>query len=83
MYRDDSVARTERANALIDEIAELERKKLAQADTDQRLEAAKCELSMLQASASDATERPPGVLTHALVFTATAAVAFVGYTLLV
>jgi hypothetical protein len=85
MYRDDDAARTARASALIDEIADLERQRLQQATTAQRLESAKRELSALQASAPPATEkveRPPGLLTHALVFAATATIAYLGYTLL-
>ncbi len=82
MYRDDDLARATRANALIDEIAELEREKVEQAAADQRLEAARRELAALQIGVSSAPERPPSVLTHLLVFGATAAAAFTGYTLL-
>ncbi|MGE0868332.1 MAG: hypothetical protein AB7P03_07215 [Kofleriaceae bacterium] len=82
MYRDDDVARTERANALIDEIAELERKKLAQAETDQRLAAAKRELSSLHGAVAEAAGRPPGAIAHLIVFSAAAVAAFAGYTLL-
>ena len=82
MYRDDDVARAERAHALIHEIAELERQKVAQATADQRLAAAKDELTALQAPPATAPERPPGLATHLLVFAGTAATAFVGYTLL-
>jgi hypothetical protein len=80
-YRDDEAARTTRANVLIDEIAELERQKLAHAKTDERLEAARDELRAMQ-SQTATPEKPPGVVTHALVFAATACAAFVGYTLL-
>jgi hypothetical protein len=81
MFRDDDIARTQRANELIDEIAELERQKLAQATTDQRLEAARHELSALQPSAAS-SPRAPGLAVHVLVFAASAAAAFAGYTLL-
>ena len=81
MYRDDDTARTERANALIDEIAELERQKVINAVTDHRLETAKRELSALQSHSPAAPQDPPGLTIHLLVFGATAAAAFVGYTL--
>lgn len=81
MYRDDDTARTERANALIDEIAELERQKVIHATTDHRLETAKHALSALQAHAPAAPHEPPWLITHLLVFGVTAAAAFVGYTL--
>ena len=81
MYRDDDTARTERANALIDEIAGLERQKVINAATDHRLETAKHELSALQAHSPAALQAPPGLITHLLVFGVTAAAAFVGYTL--
>jgi len=80
-YRDDESAREMRAGHLIDEIAELERKKVAQATTDQRLEEARRELASLQAHTPP--PKPPGILLHAAVFAATATVAFLGYTLLV
>lgn len=84
MYRDDDAARAARASALIDEIAELERQKLQQATTDQRLDAAKRELSTLQAPApAPAREKPPGLFAHVLVFGATAGAAYLGYTLLI
>ena len=82
MYRDDDTARTERAIALIDEIAELERQKVSHATADQRLETARRELLALQSRAVAAPE-PPGLLVHLLVFSATAAAAFVAYTLAV
>ena len=81
MYRDDDAARIERANALIDEIAELERQKLINAVTEHRLETAKHELSALQSDSPAASQAPPGLITHLLVFGVTAAAAFVGYTL--
>ena len=81
MYRDDDSARTQRANALIDEIAGLERQKLAHAAADQRLEAARRELSVLQLHAAAAT-KPATLTTHLLVFGASAAAAFVVYNLM-
>jgi hypothetical protein len=80
MYKDDDIARAHRADSLIDEIAALERQKVTQAATDERLDAARRELSTLQARAPVAA-RGPGALAHLLVFGATAAVAFLGYTL--
>ena len=82
MYRDDDVARAERAHALIQEIADLERQKVAQAAADQRLAAAKGELTALQAPPPAPPERPPGLAAHLAVFAATATATFVGYTLL-
>jgi len=82
MYKDDDAAHAERANSLIDEIAGLERQKVSQAATDQRLEAAKRELSNLQAH-PPAAPRGPGAIAHLLVFGATASVAYIGYTLLI
>jgi hypothetical protein len=81
MYRDDDAARTERAIALIDEIAGLERQRLASAAADQRLEAARRELLALQTDTPAGVQQPPGLITHLLVFGAAAAAAFVGYTL--
>jgi len=86
MYKDDDVAHTERANALIDEIAKLEHDKVTQAATEQRLEAAKRELAALHASPAVAPPPPPkgpGAIAHLLVFGLTATVAFLGYTLIV
>ena len=80
MYRDDDAARSERANALIDEIADLERQKLAHAAADQRLEAARRELASLQIHAATAPT-PPTLTMHLLVFGAAAAAAFVAYNL--
>ena len=82
MYRDDDQARAERAGALIDEIAELERAKLAKAATEQRLEAAKRELLELQAPPSLGPPERPGLAMHIAVFGATAVATFVGYTLM-
>jgi len=82
MYKDDDAARVERARSLIDEIAALEHQKVAQASTDQRLEAARHELSALQPPAP-AAPNGPGALTHALVFVAAAGASYLGYTLLI
>jgi hypothetical protein len=82
MFRDDDIARNQRANALIDEIAELERQQLEQTSTALRLEAARHELSALQPPAA-APPPGPGLAVHLVVFAATAAAAFLGYTLLV
>jgi hypothetical protein len=85
MYRDDDVARGERAHALISEIADLERQKVARAELDQRLETARVELAALQVTPSTAPPEPrlPGVLVHLLVFGVAASATFAGYTLLV
>lgn len=80
MYRDDDAARADRAIALIDEIAELERQKVLHATTDRRLETARRELSALQSHSPAGAPEPPGPITHLLVFAATAAAAFVAYT---
>jgi hypothetical protein len=82
MYKDDDIARAQRADSLIDEIAALERQKVAQAATDERLESARRELSTLQSHAPTAP-RGPGAIAHLIVFGATAAAAYLGYTLLV
>ena len=83
MYRDDDAAHAERANALIDEIADLERQKVAQAQTDARLEAAKRALAALQVTpAPPDASKPAGLLVHLFVFSATATAAYLGYTLL-
>lgn len=83
MYKDDTAARSERASALIDEIAELERKKVEAAETEARLEQARRELSSLQAHAPPPApeDKRPGIVTHVLVFAGTAAAAFLGYSL--
>ena len=85
MYRDDDSARAKRAGSLIDEIAALERAKVSHAETDRRLDEARSELSTLQAHTPrpPEPEKRPGVVTHILVFGATAACAYLGYTLLV
>jgi hypothetical protein len=81
MYRDDDLARDERATALIDEIARLERDKIAHAAAERRLEDARRELQTLQPVA-EPQPTPPGLLTHVMVFAVAAAATFVGYTLL-
>ncbi len=85
MYRDDDAARTERAKLLIDEIAGLEREKLAAAAADRRLEDAKRELAALQSAPGAPAEpapRPPGLATHLAGFCVAACATFAGYTLL-
>jgi hypothetical protein len=90
MYRDDDAARDARANALIDEIADLERQKLARASVEQRLETARRELAGLAAvmappvpvAVAAAPPPMPGLAVHLCVFGAAAAATFVGYTLL-
>lgn len=82
MYRDDDAARGARADALIGEIAELERQKVARVELDQRLEAARGELATLQVAPPPPPERAPGVLVHLGVFALAAAVTFAGYSLL-
>jgi len=79
-YRDDSAARNERATHLIDEIATLEKQKLAAAAADAKLEEAKRELAALSVSLPPDTR--PGLVVHVLVFGATAAATCLGYTLL-
>jgi hypothetical protein len=84
MYRDDDVARAARATALIDEIADLEREKLARASVEQRLEAARRELGALEVAMAPAEPAPPGpgLLAHLCVFAAAATATYCGYTLL-
>lgn len=83
-YRADDDAHASRADALIREIAALERQKVAQAAADARLAEARTELATLQATPTPAPppERSPGLGLHLLVFAATAVTAFLGYTLL-
>lgn len=82
-YRDDSAARNERATQLIDEIAQLEKQKLAAAVADGKLEEAKRELAGLSVSLPAVPpEARPGLVVHLLVFGATAAATCLGYTLL-
>ncbi len=81
-YRDDSAARTERATQLIDEIAQLEKQKLAAATTEEKIEEAKRQLAQLHITLPAAPEARPGIVAHLLVFGATAAATCLGYTLL-
>lgn len=81
MYRDDDAARAERAIALIDEIADLERQKVLHAATDRKLDAARRELAALQPHALAASPARHGPIAHLLVFGAAAAAGFVAYTL--
>lgn len=84
MYRDDDAARSQRASALIDEIAELEHKKVTHAATEQRLDDARRELAALQVTAPEVPlPRQPGALVHLVVFGVTAGAAYLGYTLLI
>ena len=82
MYRDDDVARAARANALIDEIADLEREKLARAAVEGRLDSARRELASLAAPNAPAAAPTPGLGVHLGVFAAAATAAFAGYSLL-
>jgi hypothetical protein len=84
MYRDDDFARGARADALINEISDLERQKVARAEQDHRLESARQELAALQAVTPPAAPppKPPGVFVHVAVFSAAAVATFLGYTLL-
>lgn len=82
MYRDDEAARTARAGALIDEIAQLERDRLALASTEHRLEAARAELSSLQPVAVAPPRPTPDLATHVAAYVISALVSFAAYTLL-
>jgi hypothetical protein len=81
-YRDDEAARGARADALINEISDLERQKVARAEQDQRLAAARLELASLQAPPQVEAPRPPGFFVHFAVFSAAAVATFAGYSLL-
>lgn len=87
-YRDDEAARDERARALIDEIAKLERDQIEASAAERRLDDARRELATLRGPAAPLTAavaeapRPPSLATHVLVFCATAGAAFAGYSLL-
>jgi hypothetical protein len=82
MYRDDDIAGAARANALIDEIAALERGQLAAADHARRLAAARQELADLRPVTAAAADHGPGLAVHALVLAASAVTAFLAYSLL-
>ena len=83
MYRDDDIAGAARANALIDEIADLERKQVAAADRARRLAAARQELAELRpVTAANDEPRGPGLGVHLLVLAASAMTAFLVYSLL-
>lgn len=82
-YRDDDAARNERASQLIDEIASLEKQKLAAQVAEAKIEEAKRELAQLHVALPAApAEQRPGIVAHLLVFGATAAATCLGYTLL-
>lgn len=80
MYRDDDVARAERASLLIDEIAQLEREKLTHAATERRLDDARRELATIH-PAGDTASAPPGLAAHAIVAVVAAFATFAAYTL--
>ncbi len=85
MYRNDDEARDERASHLIDEIAELERARIAHTTAERRLEEARRELATLQLAPgpmTSSTPEPAGIATHVLVFCVAALAMFAGYTLL-
>ena len=82
MYRDDEAARGARADALISEISDLERRKVARTEQDQRLEQARIELATLQAPPAVEEPRAPGFFVHLVVFAAAAGTTFAGYSLL-
>ncbi len=82
--RSDDDARGARADALIREISDLERARVARAGLDRQLDDARAQFALLQATPPEApSERPPGLVVHALVFTAAAVATFAGYALLV
>ena len=81
MYRDDDVAGAARANALIDEIAGLEREQVAATDRARRLEAARQELADLRPVTMD-EPHGPGLGVHVVVLAASAITAFLAYSLL-
>lgn len=80
MYRDDEVAGAARANALIDEIADLERDQVAAAERARRLDAARRELADLRPATDE--PRGPGIGVHVVVLAASAIAAFLAYSLL-
>ena len=82
-YRSDDDARGARADALIREIAELERARVDRAGLDRQLDDARAQLAVLQATPAEAPpERPPGLLVHLAAFVAAAVASFAGYSLL-
>ena len=81
MYRDDDIAGAARANALIDEIAGLEREQVAATERARRLDAARQELADLRPVAR-AEPTAPGIVTHVLVLVAASVTAFLAYSLL-
>jgi hypothetical protein len=83
MLRDDDIARTARANALIDEIARLERQQLAHAAAVRQLDDARHELAGLQPADAPRPDASPGLAVHLAVLATSAVIAFVGYVLLV
>lgn len=83
MYRDDEVAGAARANALVDEIADLERAQIAATERARRIEAARQELAELRSASGPMAEpRGPGLGVHVAVLAASAVAAFVAYSLL-
>jgi hypothetical protein len=82
MYRDDEIAGAARANALIDEIADLERGQVAAAEHARRLAAARQELADLRPAATTSEPHGPGIVAHVLVLAASAMTAFLAYSLM-
>lgn len=82
MYRDDEAAQTARAGALIDEIAQLERDRLALSSTERRLEEARRELAALQPVTLAAPRPAADLATHVAVYLGAAIASFAAYTLL-
>ena len=82
MYRDDDIAGAARANALIDEIAGLEREQIAATERARRLEAARQELADLRPPAAASEPHAPGLGVHLLLLGASALTAFLAYSLL-
>lgn len=84
MYREDDVASAARADALIAEIAELERQKVAHVAAERRLDEARRELQTLQVTVAPVEPRPatgPGLGVHLMVFGVAACATYLGYTL--
>lgn len=82
MYRDDDAAQTARASALIDEIAQLERDRLAMAATERRLEEARRELASLQPVAIEPERPAHDLATHVAAYVISALTTFAAYVLL-